>query len=85
MNHGAEQRGAAGPDWQAPAAAGPVQALVRLPWLEIDDQPCAGARRAGGRADHDQEPADRPGHRADGGRAARTRHGDRDRAWRPGR
>ncbi len=31
MNHGAEQRGAAGPDWQAPAAAGPVQALVRLP------------------------------------------------------
>jgi len=31
MNHGAEQGGAAGADWQAPAAAGRVQALVRLP------------------------------------------------------
>ena len=31
MNHGAEQGGAAAPHWQAPTAAGRVQALVRLP------------------------------------------------------
>jgi 3-phosphoshikimate 1-carboxyvinyltransferase len=31
MNDGAEHDGAAAPDWQAPAAAGAVHALVRLP------------------------------------------------------
>ena len=31
MNDGAEHGGAAAPDWRAPAAAGPVHALVRLP------------------------------------------------------